>query len=230
MRLSSLRFVGPAAVAFLFACPLPGLADAYSQGNEHYSAGNFAKAKEHFMKAVIAKPKSWQSHYQLANTYVALKDSANAKKSYLKCIALNPPADTKANCERALAYIASNPSLTAPAAAAPAYRPSLYSSGSRSTSGSSSSASSEGASGGDQKEASRSRIMAEAETAIAKMRADEEVRFKEMEANANQMWRHPDGTVKNGLSDEEEAAFKKEVEQKAAAIRESARRRADSIR
>jgi hypothetical protein len=44
------------------------------------------------------------------------------------------------------------------------------------------------------------------------------------------MFRYPDGTVKTGLSTEEEAAFKKEVEQKASAIRENARRRADSIR
>lgn len=227
MRQNSPRIIGAAAIAVLLSCPLPGRADEYSQGTDSYAADNFIKAKGHFAKAVVAKPKSWQAHYQLANTYVQLKDSANAKKSYVKCLASNPPADIKANCERAVAYIASNPTLTAPAAAAPVYRPSMYSSGTRSTSGSSSTAS---ADPNEKIEEQRSRIMQEAEAQIVKMRAEEEIRLKEMEANANQMWRHPDGTVRNGLSNEEEAAFKKEVEQKAAEIKANARRRADNVR
>lgn len=227
MRQNSPRIIGAAAIAVLLSCPLPSRADEYSQGTDSYAAGNFIKAKGHFAKAVVAKPKSWQAHYQLANTFVQLKDSANAKKSYLKCLASNPPADVKANCERAIAYIASNPTLTAPAAAAPVYRPSMYSSGTRSTSDSSTAGS---ADPNEKLEEQRSRIMQEAEAQVVKMRAEEEIRLKEMEANANQMWRHPDGTVKNGLSNEEEAAFRKEVEQKAAQIKANARRRADNVR
>lgn len=230
MRHHSSGFIGAAAIAVLFAYAPPGWADEYSQGTADYAVGYFVGAKLHFIKAAAAKPKSWQAHYQLANTYIQLKDSANAKKSYLKCVACNPPADTKANCQRAIAYIASNPTLAAPAAAAPVYRPSMYSSGTRSTSTSASTTAPAGSSGGDGKEAQRAKIMQAAEAEIAKMRAEEEVRLKEMEANANQMFRYPDGTVKTGLSTEEEAAFKKEVEQKASAIRENARRRADSIR
>ncbi len=103
----------------------------------------------------------------------------------------------------------------------------MYSSGTRSSSASSTSASADPS---DKIEEQRSRIMQEAEAQIVKMRAEEEVRLKEMEANANQMWRHADGTVKNGLSSEEEAAFRKEVEQKAAEIKANARRRADNVR
>ncbi len=227
MRQNSPRIIGAAAVAVLLSCPLPGRADEYSQGTESYAVGNFIKAKQHFAKAVAAKPKSWQAHYQLANTLIQLKDSANAKKSYLKCLASNPPADTRAHCERAIAYIASNPTLAAPAAAAPVYRPSMYTSGTRSSSASTTSAP---ADPNEKIEEQRSRIMQEAEAQIVKMRAEEEVRLKEMEANANQMWRHADGTVKNGLSSEEEAAFRKEVEQKAAEIKANARRRADNVR
>ncbi len=229
MRHRSSGFFGAAAIAVLFACAPPGWADEYSQGTADYAVGYFVGAKLHFIKAAAAKPKSWQAHYQLANTYIQLKDSANAKKSYLKCIACNPPADTKANCQRALAYIASNPTLAAPAAAAPVYRPSMYSSGTTSSS-TSSTTESAGASGSDGKEAQRAKIMQAAEAEIAKMRAAEEVRLKEMEANSNQMFRHDDGTVSPGLSQEDHAAFKKEVEQKATAIRENAKRRADSIR
>lgn len=229
MRHSSSGLIGAAAIAVLLACPSPGWADEYSQGTADYAVGYFVGAKLHFIKAAAAKPKSWQAHYQLANTYIQLKDSANAKKSYLKCIACNPPADTKAHCQRAIAYIASNPTLAAPAAAAPVYRPSMYTSGTRPSSTSSTTASA-GTGGGDDKEERRAKIMQTAEAEIAKMRTEEEVRLKEMEANANQMYRHADGTVKPGLSTEEEAAFKKEVEQKASAIRENARRRAESIR
>ncbi len=228
MRFHSPRLIGAAAVAVLLGCPLPGWADEYSQGTADYAVGYFVGAKLHFIKAAAAKPKSWQAHYQLANTYIQLKDSANAKKSYLKCIACKPPADTKANCERAIAYIASNPTLAAPAAAAPVYRPSMYSSGSGSASTSASS--STGSGGGDHKEGEKAKIMQAAEAEIAKMRAAEEVRLKEMEANSNQMYRSDDGTVHPGLSQEEHAAFKKEVEQKATYIRENAKRRADSIR
>jgi tetratricopeptide (TPR) repeat protein len=229
MRHRSSGFIGAAAMAVLFAYAPPGWADEYSQGTADYAVGYFVGAKLHFIKAAAAKPKSWQAHYQLANTYIQLKDSANAKKSYLKCIACNPPADTKANCQKAIAYIASNPTLAAPAAAAPVYRPSMYSSGTRSSS-TTSTAPSVGSSGSDGKEAQRAKIMQAAEAEIAKMRAEEEVRLKEMEANSNERYRQADGTVKTGLSTEEEAAFKKEVEQKASAIRENARRRADSIR
>lgn len=229
MRHHSSGFIGAAAIAVLFAYAPPGWADEYSQGTADYAVGYFVGAKLHFIKAAAAKPKSWQAHYQLANTYIQLKDSANAKKSYLKCIACNPPADTKANCQKAIAYIASNPTLAAPAAAAPVYRPSMYSSGTRSSS-TTSTAPSVGSSGTDGKEAQRAKIMQAAEAEIAKMRAEEEVRLKEMEANSNERYRQADGTVKTGLSTEEEAAFKKEVEQKASAIRENARRRADSIR
>ena len=72
--------------------------------------------------------------------------------------------------------------------------------------------------------------MQEAEAEIVKMRAEEDARLKEMEANANQRFRDPDGTRRTGLSTEEEAAYKKEVEQKANTIRENAKRRADSVR
>lgn len=230
MRFRSPRVISAAAIAVLLACPLPGFADEYSQGTADYAVGYFVGAKLHFIKAAAAKPKNWQAHYQLGNTYMQLKDAANAKKSYAKCIACNPPADTKANCERAIAYIASNPTLAAPQAAAPVYRPSMYTSGTRSSSTSTAESASPGGGGGDGKEAQRAKIMQAAEAEIAKMRAEEDARFKEMEANANQMYRHSDGTVKPGLSTEEEAAFKKEVEQKATAIRENAKRRADSIR
>lgn len=232
MRQRASYFTAVGTMAVFFACAPLCLADEYSQGTSDYAAGNFAKAKEHLVKATAAKPKSWQAHYQLANTYVQLKESANAKKSYGKCLSCNPPADIKANCERAMSYITSNPSLTAPAAAAP--RPSMYSSGTRSSASSTSVSTSSGSGAVDphasQKDAAKQRIMAEAEAQIAKMKAEEDERHREMVAGANQVYRNPDGSVTTGLSSEEEAAFQKEVEQKAAAIRESARRRAESVK
>lgn len=224
MRHRTAFSIGATAIATFVFWPTAGLADEYSQGSQSYAAGNFSSAKEHFMKAVLAKPKSWQAHYQLANTFVQLKDSANAKKSYMKCLTCQPPADVKTNCAKALAFIASNPALTPPKAAA--YRPSLNQSPNRSSS--STEAASENAQGA--LEDRRARIMQEAEAEIAKMRAEEEARFKQMEANSNQVFRNADGSRSTGLSEEEEDAFHKEVEAKAAAIRERAKRHAASVR
>ncbi|MBC8000285.1 MAG: hypothetical protein IAF58_20180 [Leptolyngbya sp.] len=208
---------------FMF-CVSPSFADSYSDGAAQYAAGNYAGAKAHLTKAAAAKPKSWQTQYQLANTFVALKDSANAKKSYEKCISLNPPVDIRANCQRAVAFIASNPKLEAPAVVAAPISKKMY------TSGSTGSSSTAGSSPSAEAEARRAKIMEEAEVEVAKMRESEKAHLEELTANANRRFRYADGTRKTGLSTEEEKAFNHEVEEKAAAIREQAKRRAASYR
>lgn len=212
------------AIATLIFCIQPSFADSYSDGAAHYAAGNYAGAKTHLMKAAAAKPKSWQIHYQLANTFVALKDSANAKRSYEKCLSLNPPADIRANCQRAVAFIASNPKLEAPVVVAAPISKKMY------TSGSTGSSSNAGSSPSAEAEARRAKILEEAEVEVAKMRESEKARLEELTVNANRRFRYADGTRKTGLSTEEEKAFNHEVEEKAAAIREQAKRRAASYR
>lgn len=207
----------------------PGLADEYAQGAAAYSSGDFAGAKTHLIKATQAKPKSWQAYYQLANTYVQLKDSVNAKASYQKCIASNPPADIKTNCTNALSYIASNPKLTAPAAPTPP-RPVQIIAPKKSTEIESSSDDSSEHPGNSDLEARRAKIIAEGEAEVNRMKQQEKEKMEEAEANANQRYIYPDGTVKTSLSNDEMAQIQREIEQKAAQIRDRARRKAESLR
>ncbi|MBC8000284.1 MAG: hypothetical protein IAF58_20175 [Leptolyngbya sp.] len=212
-----------ATFSAILLCMSPALADSYSDGAAQYSAGNYSGAKIHLMKATVAKPKSWQAHYQLANTLVALKDSASAKRSYSKCLACNPPADIRENCQRAIIYMNSNPKLAAPAAAQVSLR--SYSSGKGD-----SSAHDTGSSPSINVESRRSQVLVETEADIVKMKEQEKHRLEEMHNNANETWIHPDGAIKQGLSPEAEKAFNKEVEEKAAAMREQGKRRAASFR
>lgn len=222
---------------FLFALPLfmaavaiisvpASNADEYSLAVGKYGEGKFSEALTHFNKAAQAQPKSWKVQYQLANTLLQLKEIEKAKKSYQKCLSLNPPADAKANCQRAISYLNNPPQ---PAAPAP-YRPSMYQ---RSSSSSSSSGDSSGAglsTAERDKEAARARITREGEAEIQKMKAEEEERLKSAQANTNRSWIHSDGTIQNHLSDSEEAEFKKELARKEAAIRERMQRQLNAIR
>lgn len=225
MQTTMFQAIGAGSLALTF-CIIPALADDYNDGAAQYSAGNYAAAKKHFIGAVAAKPKSWQAHYQLANTFVALKDSENAKRSYVKCLSSNPPADIRANCERAVAYIASNPKLITPVAAPVAVSKRLYSSGTTATANQPSS----GSTPASNVEAKRAQIMQEAEAEIAKFKEHEKQRLEELHNNSNEIWRHSDGSIKAGLSAEDEKAFNRSVEEKAAAMREEAKRRASSYR
>jgi len=202
-------------------------ADEYSVAVGKYGEGKFAEALTHFNKAAQAQPKSWKVQYQLANTHLQLKEMEKAKKSYQKCLSLNPPADAKANCQRAISYLNNPPQ---PAAPAP-YRPSLYQRSSSSSSAGDSSGTGTGLSAAERdKEAARARITREGEAEIQKMKAEEDERLKSAQANTNRAWIHSDGTIQNHLSDSEEAEFKKEVARKEAAIRERMQRQLNAIR
>lgn len=224
-----LNFVFSISLSFaVCACisTLPSRADEYSIAVSKYNAGNFAEAHQHFTKAAQSQPKSWKVQYQLANTQLQLKQIDKAKKSYQKCISLNPPADTRAQCERAISYLNNPPQ---PAAPAP-YRPSLYQRTSSSTSSSSSSSDAGPSAADREKDAARARITREAEAEIAKMKQEEEEHLSAAQANANRRFRYPDGTIKYELSDAEEAEFKKEIARKEAVIRERMQRQLNSIR
>ncbi|MFN8552411.1 MAG: hypothetical protein U0103_13125 [Candidatus Obscuribacterales bacterium] len=207
----------------------PSLADEYAQGAAAYSAGDFSGAKAHLIKATQAKPKSWQAHYQLANTYVQLKDSANAKMSYQKCIANNPPADIKTNCITALSYIGTNPKLTAPVAPTPPRPVQMIAPKQATASDSTSDEPSEHTVNADL-EARRAKIIAEGEAEVTRMKQQEKEKQEEAEANANQRYIYPDGTVKTSLSTEEMAQMQREIDQKASQIRDRARRKAEALR
>ncbi|MBS1953600.1 MAG: tetratricopeptide repeat protein [Cyanobacteria bacterium SZAS-4] len=236
MHCKLIYIVSTATVISLVLSPQPLLADEYATGASAYCAGDFAAAKTHFIKAAKAKPKSWQAHYQLANTYVQLKDSASAKASYLKCIASRPPADIQSNCKSALAYIATNPKLIAPAAVAPARASQTVPRVAPKQSGDLESTAS--TTGGDSRDPAvspdlalrRARILQDGEAEVNRMKAQEKEKQADAEANSNQRYIQVDGTIKTSLSTEELAQMQREVEQKATAIREQYKRKAAALR
>lgn len=233
MHFKLMYVLSTATLTTLILAVQPSSADEYSVGAAAYSAGDFAGAKAHLMKAAKAKPKSWQTHYQLANTYVQLKDSGSAKASYLKCLASGPPADIQTNCKTALSYIATNPKLTAPAVvAAPRPVQPVQMITPKQSSGSSASTA-DGDSGEPKISADlalrRARIIQDGEAEVNRMKAQEKEKQAEAESNANQRYSYPDGSVKTSLSSEELAQMQREVEQKASAIREQAKKKAAAL-
>lgn len=233
MQAKSANVLTAAFFSMFVVCTVPSLADSLSNGAAAYAARNYPTAKLNFIKATQLKPKSWQAHYQLANTYVALKDSANAKLSYQKCISCHPPDDIKANCTNAISYIAGNPKLTAPVVAEPPRPVQMISPKSPVSSGPPPAITGDAAADPGVKPeiaAMRARAIKEGEDDITKMKAQEKERHDEMEANSSQRFLMPDGSIKYKLTDQEEAQFQKDVEAKATAIRDRAKRKAESIR
>ena len=62
------------------------------------------------------------------------------------------------------------------------------------------------------------------------MKAQEKERQQEMENNSNQRYVLPDGSVRPQLSQDEQVQLQRDVEQKSAAIRDRAKRRAADLK
>lgn len=59
-------------------------------GLTYIKQSNLIQAKEHFEKAVTLNPSLYDAHFFLAETYLKIKDTANAKKSFRQVIDLAP--------------------------------------------------------------------------------------------------------------------------------------------
>jgi len=220
---------------------MPVFADDLKEGMAHYKSGAYAFAKAFLEQAVVDNPNSWEAHFHLANTFMHLKDPANAKKEFQKVLSLEPPEEIKTKCDESFEIMKSDPKLekfTKPKPKAATYRPSLYQSqynsyGSyNSTSSSSASPSSSAGSSDAQLQANqnRERILRDAEEQVKRMQAEENERLQGLISQSNSLFKDADGNVKRGLTEEEMAEFQRTVDQKAAAIRERAKREAAAIR
>ena len=218
-----------AAAAILVTATATFAVDENTLGNQNYQKGNFAAAKAHYLKAIAAAPDRWDVHYQLANTCLQLKDKESAKKSYIRCLSLNPTAEIRTHCERAVGYLAGLPlAPTLAPAPAPTPQPKVQEQipsylGPSETAPAKTDAE-------IQKDATRERIMREAEAEIVKMRNEENLRWKETVSQSNRIFKYSDGTYRRGLNSEETAEFHKEVAAKEQAIRDRAKRNCDAIR
>ncbi len=214
-----------ATVAVFLTATNSFAADENALGNQNYRNGNYAAAKIHYLKAIAANPERWEAHYQLANTCLQLKDKEGAKKSYIRCLALNPSAEIRAHCERAVGYLAGLPLAPTPVPSslppsAPKIQeriPSYLDSTETSLSPAPAKTDAE-----VQKDANRERIMREAEAEIVKMKNEENIRYREMVSQSNRVFRS-NGTYRRGLTDEQMEQYMKEVAAKEQAIRDRAK-------
>lgn len=223
------HFSALAAVAIFLTTTATFAADENALGNQNYLKGNFAAAKVHYLKAIASSPERWDVHYQLANTCLQLKDKEGAKKSYIRCLSLSPTAEIRTHCERAVGYLAGLP-LAPTLAPVPAPTPTPKVQEQIPSYLSPSETAPAKTDAEIQKEATRERIMREAEAEIVKMRNEENLRWKETVSQSNRVFKYSDGTYRRGLNSEETAEFLKEVAAKEQAIRDRAKRNADAIR
>jgi hypothetical protein len=111
------------AASILFACGLnsPVFAGSLEEAVKFYQAKNYAKALPLFEKVVKENPTSWQTHYYLGHTLVALRKLPMAKYHYQCCVQLCANPVIASQCQTAIAQIdkAMPPRAVAPAATAP---------------------------------------------------------------------------------------------------------------
>lgn len=180
------------------------------------------------------------------NTYVQLKDSAAAKKSYQTCLSLHPPADIKANCRQAISFLGTNDLKTPPPAAvappqpwhvqqvgpsswqSPASSASSTPTSSSATTTTSSKESGTGSATNSANEALKKRILDEAQERVAKIKAQAKEQLEEAKANSSKRYMSDNGVV-TGISPEEEAAIMHEADSNAARIMEEAKRRISGL-
>lgn len=231
MRTRLTHFSAIAAAAIFFSATPSFAADEIALGNQNYKKGSYSAAKIHYLKAIAAHPERWDAQYQLANTCLQLKDKAGAKKGYIRCLALNPAAEIRAHCERAVAHLSGLPLAPTPVpipatASAPKVEERAPSYLDPTNAFSSPPAKTDAE---VQREATRERIMREAEKDIGKMKEEENSRYRDIVSQSNRIFKS-DGTYRRGMTSEGMEQFLKEVAAKEQAIRDRAKRNCDAIR
>jgi len=215
----------------------PALADdQFARGCQLYNARNYTQALPIFNETVNKFPKFWPGHYYLGHTLLSMGQRSAAKKEYEAVLNCQPPpaADTLAACQKVLASLGG--------AAAPAASSTSSSSSSSTASGDGGTTSTASAGDGDKKEEEKpetlrekerrwqiERLRKECNEKLAALKVEMKERMTHGESNANQLYRYPDGTIKPGLSNEEEAAIEKEYQEKMAKVREETERRIAGI-
>ncbi len=223
---SALYGSGFSLLISLFASGPSWASDPFVDGCASYCSGNFGKAKEEFLQAIKAKPKSWQAQYQLANSLLQLKDSVNAKLAYQKCLTLKPDSTVKAECESAIAYITNPPK---PQVAPPAARPLQVV---RPVSQSESSADNATAADDSRQAeiaARRANVMADGKRQVEAMKAEKEQAILDGNASSWHHYRRESGERYTALSSDERQSLEREYENKINQIMKETQRRADAI-
>lgn len=215
---ASLLIVGALASAVL-----PALAGDYESGSAAYNRGDYATAKAQFLRVVGAKPMFYQAHYQLANTFLRLKQYADAGKWYTLCLYCHPDAQTAANCRKAIAALQSLSTPAPQGAPAKTEAPS---------------ASAQSAAGAPAvksdavifAETRRREILADGQKRAQKVKEDAEKQIADIAQNGNYWIADPNtGYAGTGVPTKIRNEIMQQAAEKENAILEEARKHADSI-
>ncbi|MBX9695093.1 MAG: tetratricopeptide repeat protein [Cyanobacteria bacterium] len=204
----------------------PAFATDLEEGAKLYTAKEYMKARPFFEKAAKESPKSWQAHYYLANTCLALGQMSTAKYEYQLCQQTCTKPAILAQCKAGIARAGGPRASTGTSGGG----------GSSASSSTSSSASTGGGGGGSpasdaqtQMSKRKEQILEQARKDVEKVKADAKAQLEAEKSNANQYYQGQDGTVKTDISSEREAEIQQETEAKCKKIMEEAERRARSI-
>lgn len=90
----------PIVLSLLVCCSLPAFAvGEFESGCRFYKLKDYKQARPCFETAVKDFPTNWTVHYYLANTYLALGRSMNARREYEACLKFHPSAATAKYCQ-----------------------------------------------------------------------------------------------------------------------------------
>lgn len=91
------------------SCSSAKASEMFKEGCQMYARKDYERAARYFSIIIRRNKKFWPAYYQLANTYLALKEYDLAKKYYEGCIEQMPDFKTAKACKLALDHIESLP-------------------------------------------------------------------------------------------------------------------------
>ena len=190
-----------------------------AKGKQLFKQKKFKEAKHYFEKALKEQPKSWQAHFYLAHTMMALGKVQKAEHHYKMSKHVTDHPAVHAHCDKALEsvdeYYARYKPKAKPVTAE-------------------SSEETEVPSYEDKRkaevEAKKAKILKEAQKQCAKIRQDAETQINHEKSISQRRFRYPDGTVGTDISDERRKEIRDEAERKCRSIMDSAESRARGYR
>lgn len=206
----------------------------FELGCERYNAKDYQQACVLFEKATKTFPQNWLVHYYLANTYLACKQSARAKREYEACLGCKPNAATAKYCQDVLLKLGGSAAVAADTtdkevaeSESNANKDSEKSSLKASGKAAASDAATQAIIAADQARAED--ILRKAQAECKAIRAEAKQKIADGRHTGNQWYVRRDGTQFVDLLDEEKEAITREAEDRCDAIMRTAESRAKPL-
>lgn len=215
---------------------LPVLASEFQDGAKLYAEGKYAQALPLLQKAAQFNPMSWQTHYYLANTNLALGRMGTAKYEYNLCLKTCNKPDIIARCKEGIARAdkhtgqARSSSTASATSAASASSTKSGDDDDDDETGAGKPSSSSGMTDAQRVIATRKEeIMRQAKNECSRIKKAATEQIQEEKASANEFYQDHDGKVFTDISDEREAEIQREADAKCQRIMEEAQRKVRSM-